>query len=163
MSLHGTIAGHDQAAPEAELDVMAKLAVSIDANTREMAAARSARDQSRQWQVIHPIKIQLPAATANGTINYPDQSGPNPGYVWDIHKVIVGSGMTAGSVAMYSQGGAFQEYVFSSAGLLTYGKNQLPLWGNDWLTFVVTNLTGTVNVFLGGLEMEAWYYPEYAS
>jgi hypothetical protein len=163
MSLQAAVSGHDSDSGGAALDVMAKLAVSVDANTRELAAARSARDQSRQWQVIHPFKVQLPSLAANGTVNYPDQAGPQSGFVWDVHKVIVGPAMTAGSISMFSQGGGFQEYVFTSAGLLTYGKNQLPLWGNDWLIFVVTGLTGTVNIYLGGLEMEAWYYPEYAS
>jgi hypothetical protein len=154
------LAAADGAVPPPGVDVWAKLSLSLTGIHQEMAAAREQR--SRAIRAIHPIKIQVPTLPgANGTLDFPDLLGPHGGYVWDIHRVVA-SGFTAGTVTMFSGGGGNQEFQFTAAGLLTYGKLQLTLFRGDRLTFVAAGITGSVILLVGGLQVEEALFADYA-
>jgi hypothetical protein len=140
--------------------------LSLDMHTRVMAAhtqqlsAINARNQ-RVLRGLHPFKVVLPQAVANGTPGYsPDITGPNNGYFWDVLKVVV-TGFTSGTVTMFSQGGAFEEFVFTTPGQYTNASKAGLLWGADWLTFVLSGVTGNVNINFQGVEGEMSILAEY--
>jgi hypothetical protein len=153
------------------LDLLAKIHLSIG-SVREQLADQYERRQ-RLIRSIHPVTVgQFPVTLSAGAggLDLPDLLGPHGGYVWDVHMVIA-SGFTAGSVAMFTGGTNLSaaaagqgnlEFNFTSAGQLPYGKLQLLLMPNDRLTFWATGITGQVNIKVRAVEMEIAAFPEYA-
>jgi len=140
--------------------VWASFAASLDTVTAELAAARDHRE--RMIRAIRPFKVTLPAiTTAAGLLDLPDIMGPRDGYVWDVHVITLNTAMTGGTVIMSSGGGGTQEFVFSQAGLLQYGKGQMMLMPRDRLTFQAAGLTGSAQFCLRGTQMEVGLIAEY--
>lgn len=153
-----SIGGGDDGQPGAQ--VWAQFAASLSGIQAELAAQRDHRE--RVQRALQPIKVTLPAITTPaGAINLPDICGPRDGYVWDLHIVTLNSAMTGGTVAMFSGGGGVQEFVFSQAGLLEYGKGHLILKAKDWLTFQAAGLVGSAQFCLRATQIEAALLPDY--
>lgn len=140
----------------------AQFSVSLSGIQDELIKARHHRE--RALNAVRPIKVTLPAITAAaGTLNLPDICGPRGGYAWDLHIVTLNSALTAGTVAMFSGGGGMQEFVFSSPAnqLLQYGKGQMVLMPNDWLTFQATGLTGSAQFCLRATQIDLGLLADY--
>jgi hypothetical protein len=128
------------------------------------------------WSIdIDPVPIVI--AGGFGVLDVPEFFSPNSGEHWDVHTVSC-TGFTAGSVLGWlnlpagavnpantiSQQGALR-VVFSSAGVNTYGKNQVHLRPTDRLVWVASGITvpagGQVLVSLGATRVAEPYWGRY--
>jgi hypothetical protein len=155
------VSGLDELTAESgpSLDMWADLSVSIRGLAAELTAQRDRAD--RKIKAIHPFKVTLPSIITNTTLDLPDVMGPHDGYAWDVHLVTLNSAFTGGTVILFSGAGGTQEFVFSQAGMLQYGKGQLVLMPHDRLTLVTAGLAGSAQVTLRGIEIETWLLADY--
>lgn len=111
------------------------------------------------WEDVHVAPI-VGALGANGTLDQPDMYGPKEGYWWDLRRLTV-SGFTAGTVDVYRNTvNGVVLYSFSAAGEKTWSKQQF-LGPRDRLIFVVSGLTGSVQIDGQAMEVSAQYMPVY--
>lgn len=80
----------------AELEVFARLAVSLDDNTRQMAKAIAAG--AVPWEVCHPIPLNPIANSAAGVMS-DERWEPREGFVWHITRVSVQSNAASGATS----------------------------------------------------------------
>lgn len=125
------------------------------------------------WPVtIDPIPMVL--AGGNGVLDIPQLLGPTLGHHWDVH-LISATGYTAGLVQGWKNtpvigtAGTLTQGAlrapFTSAGVITFGKNHLPLRHGERLVFVATGITvpagGQVLISLEATGMTEPYVGEY--
>ena len=138
----------------------------ISRNTLDPKIVR--RDLAQHiWSItIDPIPIQIAAGA--GFLDLPQQLGPGVGEMWDV-SLIAAQGFTAGSVLGYKNmpaiaSGAAQGALrapFPAAGVLTFGKSQLPLRHGERLSFVATGITGAVLISGEAVRVAEEYWAEY--
>jgi hypothetical protein len=80
----------------AELEVFARLAVALDANTSRMAAAIAAG--AVPWEVCHPIPLNPITNTAAGSVS-DERWEPREGFAWHITRVSVQSNANGGATS----------------------------------------------------------------
>lgn len=90
-----------QAAPVAELDVMARLTAAVD--TLGAAARRLVAQQERarlSWEECHPVPIAPGELAEAGILQDPDRWGPRQGWAWVVTRLtgVLGAGGTAMTV-----------------------------------------------------------------
>lgn len=136
--------------------ILGALTASINGLSAQLEQERSNRQ--RECQALHlftipPQNITLTAGA--GTLDMPPLLGPRTGKFWDVKRVSV-LGYTAGTVIAYLGAvGAEVLDAYQTADAYHYGKAHFMLGGGDRIVFSATGITGTVQVTLGGIELDA--------
>jgi hypothetical protein len=167
--------------PGLQASGMVKIHAAIGAATDAINGLSGADRKMRLAQEMTqaPLIIPLMNITAGaGSVGSTDNSGPFSGYYWSVRRIQI-QGFTAGSVISYrngelagtNNGGTLigtPEVVapFPQAGVFTFGRGELLLNPNDWLTWVASGITLATGY--GGVQIQgvadsfpSWLLPEY--
>lgn len=108
-------AGPPPPAPGAELDVMARLALCVDA--MGAAAQRFAEAQHRarlSWNQCHPIDIPPEQSAAAGVLDPTDIWGPRQGYAWHVMLIPAELGPAGTLMSLYRDAPVQTNLLFQS-------------------------------------------------
>lgn len=111
------------------------------------------------WEACHPVwqPGQIPSG---GTLDQADLFGPKDPYWWDVRSVKLW-GFTAGTVTVYRNSTSGEQLAQATqTGEFTWSAQNL-LAPRDHLIFGVTGLTGSVNLTVSAIEIQAPWLPTY--
>lgn len=87
---------------EGELDIGARLVLALDGMTAAARQLAAARQRSRlSWEECHLIDIPPAQSSAAGTIDQPDEWGPQAQWVWQILALPFTLGTGTSAAALY--------------------------------------------------------------
>jgi hypothetical protein len=114
------------------------------------------------WEGCHPVwqTGQVPLTAGAGTLIQPNLYGPELPYWWDLRTISLW-GWTAGTVTCYlnfTTGEQIAQAV--TPGQFTWSA-QIMLGPQDSVVVGATGITGTVNVIMRAIEVQAQWLPEY--
>jgi hypothetical protein len=150
-----------------DLDVAARLSVSLDGMTAELRRRNDLeqrqRELSRHITVIPQLTCGQLTSSAPAVLDVPNLMGPRTGFAWDVHRFTC-STFTSGTVSLYLDGVADggQVMIFTAPGVVLSGKLQGFIPAGSRLVAQAVNLSGTVTLALGGIvEIESAWVSDY--
>lgn len=140
--------------------LFADLSLSIGGLSQQMAGEMQRR--ARINANIMPLSVDLVGVTASATVDLPNILGPRTGWYWDVHTVIC-QNISGGTVTGYFGNSAgVQDFQFSSAGQINWGKWQNYLGAGERFVLVGSSgLSGTAAITLRGVQIAAPYLGDY--
>lgn len=130
--------------------------------------SRQRSDLSQHIWYVDMDPVPLPLVGGVGFLDVPQQFSPSIGYNFDVHR-IQATGFTAGNVTAWvnanqaaaALGAVALKAVFSAQGLVTNGKAQCLIKGQDRIGFYATGITGSVYVSFSATCVSDTYLSEY--
>ncbi len=136
---------------------LGRIADTLDGMARREAAERD------MWQGVHPVPVlpgQIPLSAGAGTLASPNLAGPNLGYWWDLRR-LTAWGFTAGTVTVFLNNAAGEQLASTTvAGQFTW-SGQILLAPDDYMVFVASGITGSVNIAGQAIEVADRWLPRY--
>jgi len=145
----------------AEADAGLHLAVGRLADAVTAERQHRLRMASRIWaNDIPPHAIPLVAGA--GTLDIPNELGPNTGFAWAVHWVSAAS-FTAGTVSLYlgQAQDANLRFVFTSAGVWEAPRKATILLPGTRMVFVASGIVGAVTIAGQVTQMTLDMLPEF--
>lgn len=141
---------------QAQLDILVTLRASLDGLKTELETKR--HDDYKLNRLALPLGIPLQPMTLTGsspnltgTLDIPEMFGPRASWGWQLDGMGA-QGFTTGSVSVYLNSTNAEEiFSFSSAGVFYQRKFRF-LNQSQRLVFSATGITGTVAVWLSGVQ-----------
>jgi hypothetical protein len=119
-------------------------------------------DKTTHDETLDIIPLDLLAFVLLPSGNY-QFVGPPPGWYYDVNMIIA-NGYTAGTVSVYKNdpnNPAEIRGVFTTTGILSYGKCNLVLSHNDNILLVPSGLSGTPSFAMTVIKVKREYFRKY--